>query len=172
MKFAFLLLPLFLISCASLQTKKVTLKTPYDAEQMKKLLAPGDAKIVGNAFIPQAGGGLVTCAGKPIVLAPVTDFTTELYSVIFKNLKKDYVSANELPPKIEYTPFPTEYYAIQKVTKCDSQGNFEFNDIKAGAYYLISENIWNVAQYTKSGGLYIETIEVKPKQVLKGVFSP
>ena len=75
--------------------QKVVLNSRFDAEQTQEMLLKGDNTITGSALIRQQGGGVVTCAGNEVWLAPVTPYSTERVKHIYGSTTKGYSDSSK-----------------------------------------------------------------------------
>lgn len=161
-----LALALGLTGCAINQQKPITynLTNEFDSLSAQQQLMPGDGAIRGTAFLRQQGGGVVTCAGQFVHLIPVTEYASERIQILYpyapkigetsyKNLR------DELRVKRDFIPDEPEYREHSKATKCDGQGEFLFENLKDGQYYIQTSVTWQV-QYSPQGGLLISKAEV------------
>lgn len=147
---------LLLTGCAS-TTKTVVLKNDFNEKDAEFINKTGNNTIKGNAFFRQQGGGIVTCAGNTVVLIPVTPYSKERMSHIYK-----FEDIGVIPPYMDAISFDkgnNEYLSMTKNTKCDSDGKFEFNNLANGEYYVVSSVIWKVRSY--QGGTLMRKVSVK-----------
>lgn len=123
----------------------------YVASEHTAYLADGKHTVTGQAFLRQKGGGVVTCAGYPVVLAPATPFFTELLP---------YAAANKVPETVG-----TEYRKVVKRSQCDAQGNFVFNNVPPGRWHILTAVEWVVAG-NNQGAVVKREITVPTEQVI------
>ena len=122
--------------CAYPQQKQtVRIAAPYNSEEAMRLLERGQNTIRGSALIRQSGGGVVTCAGKPVFLVPATAYATERARGIYGSDRGGYQNALGAP-HIVFEPNPSAYLALTKKTVCDSQGYFKFDHVADGSFYV------------------------------------
>lgn len=108
----------------------------FNKEEYKPYLKSGINTVVGQAFLRQNGGGIVTCAGKTVLLYPAIG--------IFDVISRGFISAG------------SDEKALIKETQCDAQGNFEFYMIPAGNWVIKTNVSWDVYS-VKSVGIYYYT---------------
>lgn len=175
------LISVFSLNGCLLSTPKYTLpsipppkvyKNSVDTEAVRATLnTVGNNNISGNALLRQKGGGIVTCAGNEVALFPKTKYSTEYvldaFSVsgtldgYFRNGKGYKESSNWLM---------NPYDDVSKITICDSQGNFDFQNVADGTYYVITVVSWSIpTKYGSSyqGGNLIQEIELKNNSTKK-----
>lgn len=126
-------------------------------------MKPGTATVTGQAFMTTVGGDVKLCAGQPAFLDPVTAVSTLWWS----RGPKYNVAA---PPP---TSIP-EFKAARRVATCDAQGNFKFDKVPAGSYYLSTFVTWqvpstNVFVDPTQGGIISVQIEVADGEQKSGL---
>lgn len=139
-----IIIGLLLAGCA---IKSVPMQTEFISSDYDKFRASGKNRIVGQAFLKQQGGTVVTCAGNPVALQPDTAYFQEYWQIVRTKSK---------PIQKEAEP------GEQKVTRqgtCDAQGNFSYEDIPDGKWIVTTHVSWRVG-YTQQGGIVSKTIEV------------
>ena len=144
------------ISCV----QSYTIKTPFRHEDWKLALEVGNCRLEGQAFLKTRGGDVKTCAGEKVFLMPYNDYTAELD---IAGKQGGYSEASNLDPNIK------NYW---KVTTCDADGNFEFDNLPVGQWLLFTEVVWEIptGRYTSSvqGGdvtKIVQTIENSTQKV-------
>ena len=157
-----------LSGCALPQQKPIAIHASFNADEASALARPGVNMVSGSALIRQNGGGVVTCAGLPILLVPQTAYATERMTSIYGNAQRGYNSVNR---KITFTPDPSTYMQMTRQTLCDAQGNFSFPDVADGSFYVISAITWAVG-YAAQGGSLMQAVSVSGGQSQQVVLSP
>ncbi|WP_133251528.1 hypothetical protein [Zavarzinia aquatilis] len=138
-------LALGLAGCAQ-QVELHTVFNPADAEFVLK---DGPNRVSGQAFVRQNGGGVVTCAGSGVGLTPVNAYSTDRMIGIYGNSVSGY-----LPAIIEKKlPENAEYIRLSRTAYCDAQGNFDFENVPDGEYYVTTYVAWTVGYVAQGGGL-------------------
>lgn len=157
-----------LTGCALPQQKPITIHAPFNVGEAGALTRPGVNMISGSALIRQNGGGVVTCAGLPILLVPQTAYARERVTAIYGNAQRGY---NPVTRRITFTPDPSTYMQMTRETLCDAQGNFSFPDVADGSFYVISVINWTVG-YAAQGGSLMQAVSVNGGQSQQIVLSP
>ena len=157
-----------LAGCAMPQQKPISLRAPFNVGEAAALTKPGVNIVSGSALIRQNGGGVVTCAGLPIVLVPQTAYATERVKAIYGNTTRGY---NPITRRLVFTPDPSTYMQMTRETLCDAQGNFTFPDVADGSFYVISVINWTVAN-SPQGGSLMQFVSVSGGQSQQVVLSP
>jgi len=147
---------LLYVGCA--QRPVVNMTTTFDLVQTRQLNEKeGNNTILGNSFLRQNGGGVVTCAGSTVYLIPKTPYSSEIMSSIYGNTENGYDPVYSIGVSIPN--IPAEYSILMKKSICDSQGNFIFNNIGDGEYFINTKVTWVVGQAIQGGDL-IQKIKV------------
>lgn len=95
----------------------------------KQYQKTGLNKVSGQGFLTQKGGGVVTCAGEKVKMFPNTKYFNYIYGI-----QENY---------IRHKPIKNEHNLV-KITKCDSQGNFEFYNVPSGDWVIKTTVEWTV----------------------------
>lgn len=133
-----------LSGCATV--RDVNLSSNFDPDEAKELLKKGDNSIEGSALIRQAGGGVVTCAGQPVILVPATQYARERIEAIYGSSSGGFKP--EFPVvRHSFTNDNPKYKKLTKHSFCDAQGRFVFKHVADGDFYLTTRIIWHVASY-------------------------
>lgn len=148
------------------QAKKVKLSERFDNVQAATMLTDGTNTLTGNAFMRQAGGNVVTCAGSPVHLIPATSYATERISHLYGNT----TSGVAMNP-IAFEPNEPEYTRLMKKETCDSQGNFTFEKVADGTYYITTTVQWLAGPYNPQGGALMKKVSLNGGVAQKIVMS-
>jgi len=106
---------------------------PYAAIKFNPATYPsGDNHVTGQAFRTQRGGGVITCAGRPVFLMPNDPYFSA-------DAGRDFIE-----PLIE-----PEKYTKQSV--CDAAGNFEFDHVGDGQWIIRTQVSWETPQFHRMG---------------------
>lgn len=143
---------LALTGCAGIIPEPLKQTTTFNVDQAKRLMQDGKSTISGTAFIRQSGGGIVTCAGLDVRLIPVTEYTTERMKYLYGESIETSVGILDNPFK--KTPvLDSEAAKLVKTTVCNKDGEFVFNNIVDGDFYLVATVVWNVGNLPQGGAL-------------------
>lgn len=115
----------------------------------------------------QQGGGIVTCAGQPVYLVPATPYATERIRVLYGNTERGFNPGR----RQQFSPDPPEYRQFVKSARCDAQGNFTFDRVADGEFYINTSVMWQVAQ-TQQGGQLMQSVKLKGGQSVSLVIAP
>lgn len=152
-----------LILSGCMVPQSIQINAPFNEEQARKQLEKGNSSITGEAFLKKRDGGVVTCAGELVRLIPATDYAKERLAHIYGSYEQSYRSF--MIPAYQFEPNINSYDELQKVTRCNSLGHFEFNNIKNGEYFVITRVIWGPIGNSvyPEGGTIQYKIQVKDK---------
>ena len=160
----------FLSSCA----QQILLVNEFNEAETLNALREGKNTIKGSALIRQNMGGVVNCAGNIVNLIPVTTYSNERISAIYKNTSKGFyrraITFNQPPP----TPFLNDnsaFYQAKKTSQCDAQGFFKFEKIADGDFYIITTIVWIVGSMEQGGHLMLR-VSVKNGETKEVVLAP
>lgn len=139
------------VGCVA-QQRNVQLQNRFDKDEAEQAMKPGKNKILGNAFVRQMGGGVVTCAGNAVELIPITKYSNERILAIYGNTGEGFIDVYNMK-NITFTPDDYDYHTLRKRTTCDSQGNFDFDNVADGEYFITTGAVWHVGSNPQGGGL-------------------
>lgn len=156
-----------LAGCATLGTRDIAyqVSAPFDEAETASAIAEGTGRIAGSAFLRQKGGGIVTCAGSPVLLIPATKYALERLGVFYgaELVPGETVVRSvflESSRNLVFNPDPLKFQTLVRSTLCDAQGEFVFEDIKDGEYLITTEVMWQVIN-SREGGFLVRPIVVK-----------
>jgi len=149
-----LLLAFVLTGCAAPPpTPTFVVSTPFNQKEAADLLRPGPNTIKGNAFMRQQGGGVVTCAGSEVHLVPATAYARQRMVAIYGTTES---GTNSRP--VNLAPPPSDYAAHTRPTRCDSAGNFVFDKVADGEFFVTTVVAWRVAGRQQGGNMMARTV--------------
>lgn len=131
--------------CATVQ--QYTISVPFDRTQAAALMLAGNNTIHGNAFMRQKGGGVVSCAGSTVTLVPATAYADERTGALYGRGDSGMTRKS-----FQFQPDYPEYRTLTKTTTCDSSGNFQFNDVADGDFFVVTTVSWTAGAYNVQGG--------------------
>jgi hypothetical protein len=147
---------LALSACGS---RPFALSVPFPEQAAAAAMQPGANSIQGSGLLRQRGGGVVTCAGRPVWLMPANAYTREWISYEYEwngDAMDGYgIKYAGTRPYVYLHPPGFSYH--RKTTACDAQGNFRFDGLADGSYYVTTDVSWTVG-YSPQGGVLIKHI--------------
>ena len=149
-----------LAGCATTPQQPRTAK--YDPAEYAKYAGAGTAKISGQAFAKTVGGDVKFAAGNRVWLYPVTSMTTEWYQTAIVQGKPMQAGDQRM---MEHS----------KMVLADGNGNFEFNRLPAGSYYVVSQVSWGVPTgyfVSQTGAALHKKVHVSEGESLRVILTP
>jgi hypothetical protein len=131
-------------------------------------MGPGNNSIHGSALIRQLGGGVVTCAGLQVMLIPKNSYSSERMQAIYGSTERGF---NPINRAVTFTNEADGYNESIRKVLCDAQGNFIFENVKDGQYFVATAIAWAVAQSTEGGSL-MQAVNIKGGEKQSIVLSP
>ncbi|SLN19906.1 hypothetical protein ROJ8625_00696 [Roseivivax jejudonensis] len=145
---------------ACVQTIETT--TPFDPNEVAFINQRGAADITGQAFLRQAGGGVVTCAGEQVQLIPAGTFAKERLSQLYGSVQGGRIGTMVGASQENVDP---RYLEMVRTSQCDAEGDFEFRNVANGDYYVLSGVRWTVpGSYIPEGGSMAKLVQVRSGQ--------
>jgi hypothetical protein len=167
------LLAVFVLTgCVATPPQQALISSPFDASATKIMLGKGSNTIRGSALIRQRGGGVVTCAGQQVILAPSTPYSNERALVIYGSTEHGYRALSSSPGGIVFIPDPQEYQTLTLRTVCDAQGYFKFEQVANGSFLVSTKIAWQVVDYKVEGGVLMQRVTVMGGETKEVVLSP
>jgi hypothetical protein len=122
--------------------KAIQIEVPFKAEEVEWAKKGGTASVSGSALLRTVGGDIKTCAAQRVSLTPVSAYATAIASITFQDESKDgFAEVTAIP---NFADFDPAYIETIRVEHCDAQGNFLFEDVAPGSYYLTAEVTWGI----------------------------
>lgn len=169
-----------LTGCATAPAPKVSILSVFKPEDVAWAVGEGTSSIKGSALLTTNGGLPRTCAGKEVGIIPVSAYSTERMTVLygsvpsFRQIRGDNISGIYNPIQT-INDTPAQYLATVRRTKCDAQGYFEFENIPAGDYYVVTQVVWMTpfGNYSQSynGGSLVDRITLNANKITKVILS-
>lgn len=139
----------FVTGCASMAPME---RPPINLAEYEALPKEGTGVVTGQVFLRTMVGEVRYGAGSEVSLNPVTSYSTFWYE-------------NGHKPNRRLAPPDTRQDAYIITTQADGHGNFRFENVPPGDYYLTSGVFWQVPlgafSSTQSGGWVSERITVE-----------
>lgn len=149
------------------KTQTINLTSTFDSESAAYILKEGTGTISGNASLTDPHGETISCAGNNVYLVPVTEYSTERYHHLFGKNGNGF-SSDDIIFHIKFKPDNPEFRKYMKVSTCNYIGEFTFDNIPAGEYYLGTNIISEIEGYnTIEGGALAKKISLQEGQNLK-----
>lgn len=169
MKIKLIAISASLIISGCVTVKEVALQNEFNLSEAAYINKDGKNNITGNAFMRQRGGDVVTCAGSDVTLIPATKYAKERMLKMYGSESGGAITSNDTS-FVKFKESPEQYLAMTKKTKCDSNGNFEFNNLADGEYYISTKVIWS-AGYADQGGFLAHKVTLRNGKTEKIIMS-
>jgi hypothetical protein len=117
--------------------KNVQLTQPFNEQETKNRLSSGSSSLMGSALIPANKNKfkqVLSCANKPVALIPATLYAQERIKVVYGSAQGGISYKGQ--QDYTFTPDPDAFRTTVKRTTCSATGNFAFEKLKPGAYYI------------------------------------
>ena len=140
---------------------------PFDEPALQPFVGKGTSTITGQAFLTTAGGEVRYGAGDTVSLSPVTPYTTDRVESLVA--ARGPIVADILAPQNDLR--------LQKYIRTvvgDGSGNFDFQNIPAGDYYIVCPIFWSVPNFAlgitdQTGGVAFAKTHVGDGETVKVV---
>ena len=117
-----------------------TIQSEFLPSEHEAYRVTGATKVSGQAFLRQRGGGTVTCAGAPVLLLPATNYFRDAVSV-----------SRQTDEFRSLVSIASAYRSVSRMSQCDAQGNFQFDEIPGRAWLVVTEVRWTVGGRSQGG---------------------
>jgi hypothetical protein len=138
------------------------ISVPFDQEQATRLLADGSATIAGRSAIRRPDGGLATCAGQPVYLVPATEYARVRMRALYGS---DQRGARLDGRSHRFEPDPPAYSRLVRQERCDANGNFRFDRVAAGSFFVTAVVRWQQGERQAGGSLMQRATAVPGRRV-------
>lgn len=145
----------------------MTLSAPFRAEDVSFVKQPGKATVSGTSVLKLADGTLKSCAGFNVELLPIAAYSSERIQKTYGNTREGQILLEQNPPK--FTPDVKAYHEMLLKSVCDAKGQFRFEKVPAGEYFIMAFIIWDDtsgATPRKTGGAVMKRIRVGANDVV------
>lgn len=162
-----------LAACAVPQPEPrvVALGARYNPEAMMWAKREGNATIEGQAVLRTRGGEAKSCAGVKVYLIPYSLYGMQRLVNLYGNDEHGFITVGQaMKDRIRFEPDVPAYKADARDQACDSQGNFRFDRLPAGKWWLQTHIVWQVGALNQGGSL-LQAVEVKEGEVKRVVLA-
>ena len=144
--------------CATVPATEVPISAPFNKSGVAWFNGTGAGTLAGSAFLLTKGGAVKTCAGYDVQLLPYSDYAAARMRFIYGN----DTSGNLFRPRRawKFTPDEPEFYKSSKKTVCNADGEFEFDKLPNGDYFVIAKVTWDIGKVFDEGGTMMEKVTI------------
>lgn len=157
--YLFCFIALLVTGCASLPEVPLP---PFPLAEYEALPKEGTGIVSGQVFLRTVSGDVKYGAGSAVHLTPATSYMQFMYANEGTSRPPEGAKADGRLKKYSYT------------TQADGGGNFRFENIPPGRYFLISDVTWNIdinpgpiPVYSKQGGTIMVPLTVSNGKEIK-----
>ena len=154
-----MLVGVILTGCVS--TPKTTQRqATFMEEEYALYRVKGSGRIVGQVFMKTRGGDVKYGAGSRVALNPVTSYSTEWFNLTMKGVR-----ISEADSRVDQ---------FSRKTIADASGSFEFTDLPAGSYYIVSQVVWehvSGSAILPTGGMVGQRVGVTNDQTTRAILT-
>jgi hypothetical protein len=135
----------------------VPIQTRFEPKAAETALQPGTNTIKGSAFMRKRTGVIVPAAGEIVYLIPATPYAEERFAKLFPRGKLNPILTSRTADATD-----SDYARLMRTTKGDKSGNFSFENVKAGVWFISTTVSWyELRAELPSGGAIYDRIEIK-----------
>jgi hypothetical protein len=138
------LLMVFLVGCSP---KVVNISVPLDERKAKLLLSEGTNTVNGQVRYKTRSGVLISCANESVSLVPATDYAREWVRAFYETDTGKYGTLdsayreNDKESRVQFSGAQS-FYGLARVTRCDDDGEFSFEKVHDGEFYVVVKVRW------------------------------
>lgn len=146
----------------------VQVQARFDPKPAEIALQPGTNTIKGSAFMRKRTAVIVPAAGEIVYLIPSTLYAEERFAKLFPRGKLNPILSSRSADATD-----PDYVRLMRTTKGDKSGNFTFENVKPGVWFISTRVSWYElrAELPSGGGIY-DRIEIKGQdQVVEVIVS-
>lgn len=149
------------------QRQVLTNTTMFSPDEVSWSTKPGNNTVTGFAVLRTASGEARTCAALLVRLIPDSAYARERMTGIYGSLSQGTTRVGGPAYKEDATD--KAYVASVRETRCDGQGNFTFESVPNGVWYLTASVVWSVnpSRGATEGGAMMKRIELTGGQTVK-----
>ena len=160
---------LLITGCATVPATEVPISSTFTKSDVAWFSGTGTGKIEGSAFLRTKGGAVKTCAGYDVQLLPYSAYAAERMRFIYGNETKGHLFGPRRAWK--FVPDEPEFYKSLKKAVCDANGEFEFEALPAGDYYIIANVTWDIGKVFDEGGKLMQKVPIADGEVKKATLT-
>ncbi len=133
-----------------------SIREPFDSARAKRLVSDGPNSITGRAIMKRRDGSIASCAGQKVFLVPVTAYSAVRIRALYGSDQRGVMIGTS---SIRFDPDPPEYSQLVRSTECDRDGNFRFQRVADGAFFVTAVVRWD-SQGKREGGSLMQRVSI------------
>ncbi len=141
---------------------------PFDQKEAARLIRQGPNTIKGHAFMRVQDGAVVTCASQTAYLIPATAYARQRMLALYNNAERGVIAARVY---YKFVPDPPEYRTLMRTAKCDAKGNFIFDRVSDGTFFVAVLVSWQVDN-SHEGHQLMQRVSVRGGQTSSVAMGP
>lgn len=129
--------------------------------------APGPNTISGQALYTSLAGDMRVCANQTVRLVPASAYARQRFLELYGSDVSGLSNGKSFGP---YGPDRSDprYLTSARSTTCDAAGNFKFDGVANGTYYVLSTMVWSANNPVDSpGSASFKRVQVKDGQTVE-----
>jgi hypothetical protein len=126
-------------------------------------MKPGTSTIKGEGFLRKSVGtlgSLARCSGQKVILVPSTPYFDAWVDIYKKG--GAVAEADDLAGK---------HKSALRITQCDMQGKFEFEDLPAAKWHVMMEVYYEKERFWFVGGPMVNTVQTWPNKTSRVILA-
>jgi hypothetical protein len=146
----------------------VQVQSRFEPKPAETALQSGTNTIKGSAFMRKRTGSIVPAAGEIVYLIPATPYAEERFAKLFPRGKLNPIQSSRNADATD-----PDYVRLMRTTKGDKSGNFSFENVKPGPWFISTRVSWHEPRAdVPSGGAIYERVDIKGQdQVVEVIVS-
>lgn len=162
-----ILLCVGLLAACVRQPRTLISTTPFNPAEMAWAKGNGTNSVSGFAVLRTVGGEARTCAALPVRLVPDSPLARERMIGLYGTTTRGTAPASAR--NYDDAKTDPEYLSASRETRCDPQGNFSFEKVPNGVWYVTTIVAWSAAPRARvlEGGPMMKRIELTGNQAEK-----
>lgn len=145
----------------------VALKTRFEPASVAWAEAGGEGRVEGSALLRTQGGEVRTCAALAVSLVPVTVHARERFLALFGNTRGGFNATGYAGSHPQFANDSPAFYDHVRVTKCDAQGRFRFEELADGDYFVTATVTWYAPGAGPQGGDIMQRVSVRDGETVE-----
>lgn len=144
--------------------REIILQHSYNPADFAWAEADGTNTVRGSALLRTVGGEVRTCGGLSVQMIPDVPYSRERIMHLYGKLGSGFQPASAAQAGgIIFMGESHEYTQVGRRTVCDAQGNFRFENVPDGDWFVVAEVVWGVpysGYVSPQGGRLMQQVTV------------